>query len=102
MQRKRSVVAETVECSASRHRPDEMPVFSLVEERARLLSGPGCGQELNAVLMHFDLAGNVTVQNYRLPRQSFLRAQRHIVARQNPRRFDERAQRREYLLSEPL
>jgi len=68
MQRKRSVVAETVECSASRHHPDEMSVFSLVEERARFLSRPGRGQEFHAVLVHFDFAGDVTVQNYRLPR----------------------------------
>src|SRR6266404_3075387 len=102
MQRKRSVVAETVECSSSRHRPDEMSVFSLVEERAGFLSGPGGSQEFDAVLMHLDLARDVTVQNSRLPRQSFFRAQRHIVARQDARRLWQRAQRRQYFLSEPL
>src|SRR5450759_6001850 len=59
MQREGAVVAETVERSPSRYSSDEMPVFSLIQERARFLSGQRGGQKLDAVLMHFDLAGNV-------------------------------------------
>ena len=102
MQRERAVVAEAVERAPSRHGADEVPVLPLIEERARLLSGPWRGEKSDAVLVDFDLARNVAVQHDGLPRQPFLGTERNVVPRQNPRRLGQRAQGSDYLFPESL
>jgi len=102
VQGERSMVAEAIERATARDCAHEVPVLALVEERAGLLARPGRGEEFHAVLVHLDLARDVTVQDNGLARQAFLRSQWHIVPRQDPRRLDERAQRGEDLFPETL
>src|SRR2546423_8037486 len=102
MQGERPVIAEAIQRSSPRDRAHEMPVLALIEERAGLLTRPRCRKKLYSVFVHLDLSWDVAVEHYCLPRQSLLRAQRYVVARKNPGRFDERAQRRKDFFPEAL
>ena len=83
------MIAEAVERRALRHSTDERTILALIEKRSGLLSTPGRGQISDAVLAHLHLVGNVAEQQLDGCFEPFLRSQRDIVSRQNPRRRHE-------------
>ena len=102
MQREGAVIAEAVQCVALGDSPGECAVLALVEERARLLSAPGCGEVPDAVLLHFDLVRHGAVQDLDGGLQSLLHPKGHVVAREDPGRLGEVEQRCDDLAAESL
>src|SRR5215212_6809882 len=96
------MVAETIERAPARNGADEVTVLALIEERTRLLPREWCRQEPHAVFVDFDLARDIPIEDGGLTRQALFRPQRHVVAGQDSRRLDQRAQRRENLLAKRL
>ncbi len=97
-----AVVAEAIEGASARDAADERAILALVEERARLLSLPRSGEVAHAVLVHFDLVGHLAVQEFDVRGESFLHAQRDVIAREDAGGRGERAEREDDLLAEVL
>src|SRR3954465_7966335 len=76
------MITEAVQCAAARALADEGPILPLVQKRTGLLSLPRRREISDACLANFDARRYVADQELRLERQSFLAAQRNVVARE--------------------
>src|SRR5438876_407136 len=83
MKRERSVIAEAVESSAACELSDSTTILPLVQERAGLLAGPRRGEKLHAVLLDGYLPRHLSVQDLSVALESFFRAKRDVIAREN-------------------
>src|SRR5437867_1566679 len=102
VKRERTVITERVERAAARLYADERAILALIEKRSRLLSVPRRGQITHPLLSDFDRGGHFASQQFRLQRQSFLAAQRNVIACENTQWTHRLFDRRDDLIAKPL
>ena len=104
MQRKRAVVREEIERSPAWPRvlSHQNPVFALIEEGTRLLSGPRRGEVFHTILHNLDNLGNLPMGEQNLRRQALVAPYPGVVAEQDAFGSERRRYSREHVRSRGL